>query len=194
MSVNFVGDVVFSTYKHDHECDEIKKLMEPELSEPYSRFTFKYFCQGWPELTFIARIGDEMIGAVVGYHEKHKSGAFRGCIAMLAVKPEHRHRKLGTILSRLCLDKMQEVGCDYCMLETEHFNKASLGLYRSLGFIKVKRLRHYYMNGADAFRLKRLFKLEQPLQLGKIPDCDDAPPNSPEIQTTNGCKKGAGGC
>ena len=172
MSIDLVGDVVFTNYKHEHECDEIKALMQTELSEPYSVFTFRHFCHGWPELTFLAKIGEKMIGACVGYTEDHKSGAFRGCIAMLAIEKEHRHRKLGTILSRLCLDKMQELGCEYCLLETEHFNQASLGLYRSLGFIKVKRLNNHYMNGADAFRLKRLFKHERQLQLEPmVSDC-----------------------
>jgi len=36
-------------------------------------------------------------------------------------------------------------------------NKGALALYGRLGFIRAKRLYHYYLNGMDAFRLKLLF-------------------------------------
>ena len=39
------------------------------------------------------------------------------------------------------------------VLETEVSNLASLKLYERLGFVRVKRLEHYYMNRNDAFRL-----------------------------------------
>lgn len=42
-------------------------------------------------------------------------------------------------------------------LEAEVSNKGALALYGRLGFIRAKRLYHYYLNGMDAFRLKLLF-------------------------------------
>ncbi|BAT83132.1 hypothetical protein VIGAN_04023600 [Vigna angularis var. angularis] len=42
-------------------------------------------------------------------------------------------------------------------LEAEVTNKGALALYGRLGFIRAKRLFHYYLNGVDAFRLKLLF-------------------------------------
>lgn len=42
-------------------------------------------------------------------------------------------------------------------LEAEVTNKGALALYGGLGFIRAKRLFHYYLNGVDAFRLKLLF-------------------------------------
>jgi len=40
------------------------------------------------------------------------------------------------------------------VLETEVVNTAALHLYESLGFVRDKRLPHYYLNGNDAYRLK----------------------------------------
>ena len=40
------------------------------------------------------------------------------------------------------------------MLETEVVNTGALGLYKSLGFARVKRFSNYYQNENDAFRLK----------------------------------------
>eukprot|EP00398_MALV-I-01_sp_L67-1_P000399 gene399-3_t len=155
--------VAYSTYKRESEIEEIQEMIDADLSEPYSVFTFRYFIYNWPELCYIAKIDGKVVGAVVGKLDEHKSGTYRGYVAMLAVRKEHRHRKIGTILSRMCLDKMKSLDADECVLETEITNPASLGLYRSLGFVKCKRLYKYYLNGVDAFRLKKRFCDEQDL-------------------------------
>lgn len=46
-------------------------------------------------------------------------------------------------------------------LEAEVTNKGALALYGRLGFIRAKRLFHYYLNGVDAFRLKLLFPRQE---------------------------------
>merc|ERR1712019_177694 len=58
------------------------------------------------------------------------------------------------------------MGADECVLETELTNTGALGLYRSKGFVKEKRLHKYYLNGNDAFRLKYLFKLPEGFEQG----------------------------
>ena len=40
-------------------------------------------------------------------------------------------------------------------LETEVTNAAALRLYEKLGFSRENRLMRYYLNGVDAFRLRR---------------------------------------
>ena len=54
-------------------------------------------------------------------------------------------------------------GCDEVVLEAEVTNKAALGLYANLGFVRDKYLHRYYLNGADAYRLK-LWLTEKSLQ------------------------------
>uniref|UniRef100_A0A1B0GPM4 Uncharacterized protein n=1 Tax=Phlebotomus papatasi TaxID=29031 RepID=A0A1B0GPM4_PHLPP len=48
-------------------------------------------------------------------------------------------------------DKADEV-----VLETEITNTPALRLYENLGFVRDKRLFHYYLSGVDALRLKLL--------------------------------------
>ena len=47
---------------------------------------------------------------------------------------------------------------DEVVLETEITNGAALRLYQNFGFLKDKRLKKYYLNGQDAFRLKMILK------------------------------------
>jgi len=155
-------DMQFFPYKDEHEMPEIVGLIEKDLSEPYSVFTYRYFINNWPDLCFITRQQGRCVGTVVCKLDVHRCrNTHRGYIAMLAVDKELRGQGLGKKLVRLCLDRMRELGADECVLETEVTNKGALALYRSMGFVKEKRLHKYYLNGNDAFRLKFLFKLPE---------------------------------
>eukprot|EP00930_Biecheleria_cincta_P042238 TRINITY_DN29057_c0_g1_i1.p1 TRINITY_DN29057_c0_g1~~TRINITY_DN29057_c0_g1_i1.p1 ORF type:complete len:241 (-),score=30.65 TRINITY_DN29057_c0_g1_i1:139-828(-) len=153
-------DVRYEPYKDETDMPGIVTLIEKDLSEPYSVFTYRYFINNWPDLCYLAMQADRCVGAIVCKLDRHRCrNTHRGYIAMLAVDKELRGRGVGKKLVRLCLDRMRELNADECVLETEVTNKGALGLYRSLGFVKEKRLHKYYLNGNDAWRLKFLFKL-----------------------------------
>mmetsp|Transcript_48186 Transcript_48186/g.134161 ORF Transcript_48186/g.134161 Transcript_48186/m.134161 type:complete len:252 (-) Transcript_48186:83-838(-) len=153
-------DVVFVPYKDERDMPGIVELIEKDLSEPYSVFTYRYFINYWPDLCVLAMREGRCVGAIVCKLDTHRCrNTHRGYIAMLAVEKDLRGKKIGSKLVRLCLDRMKGCGADECVLETEVTNTGALGLYRSMGFVKEKRLHKYYLNGNDAFRLKFLFRL-----------------------------------
>jgi len=161
-------DVRFVPYKDETDMPGIVELIEKDLSEPYSIFTYRYFINNWPELCFLTMKGDSCVGAIVCKLDVHRCrNTHRGYIAMLAVEKSLRGRGIGSTLVGLCLAKMREMGADECVLETEVTNKGALGLYRNMGFVKEKRLHKYYLNGNDAFRLKFLFKLPEGFDRGE---------------------------
>ncbi|CAA9957365.1 l-a virus gag protein n-acetyltransferase protein [Pyrenophora teres f. maculata] len=94
-----------------------------------------------------------LIGVITCKLEPHRSGTYRGYIAMLATQEEYRGRGIATQLVRLAIDAMTTRNADEIVLETEVSNTASLKLYERLGFIRSKRLHRYYLNGNAAFRL-----------------------------------------
>eukprot|EP00927_Polykrikos_kofoidii_P043437 TRINITY_DN37513_c0_g1_i1.p1 TRINITY_DN37513_c0_g1~~TRINITY_DN37513_c0_g1_i1.p1 ORF type:complete len:279 (+),score=54.82 TRINITY_DN37513_c0_g1_i1:31-837(+) len=157
-----VDEIPMRQYKDELDMPGIVELIEKDLSEPYSIFTYRYFINNWPELCFLAEMEGKTVGAIVCKLDVHRSRhTYRGYIAMLAVEKTLRGRGLGSKLVKRCLDQMKSMGSDECVLETEVTNKGALGLYRRTGFVKEKRLHKYYLNGNDAFRLKFLFKLPQ---------------------------------
>lgn len=156
------GDIRFVPYKNENDMPGIVELIEKDLSEPYSVFTYRYFINNWPDLCFLTMQGEKCVGAIVCKLDVHRCrNTHRGYIAMLAVDKELRGKKIGSKLVRLCLDRMRDLGADECVLETEVTNDGALALYRSMGFVKEKRLHKYYLNGNDAYRLKFLFKLPE---------------------------------
>ncbi|KAH3761635.1 LA virus GAG protein N-acetyltransferase [Pelomyxa schiedti] len=142
-------------YRDDMDLGEIMALMELELSEPYSVFTYRYFIHNWPSLCLLARDKQtgKCVGAIVCKLDRSKRDTMRGYIAMLAVDKAWRKQGIGSALVKSVISRMLEDKCDEVVLETEVTNQGSLGLYTSLGFLKVKRLKRYYLNGVDAFCL-----------------------------------------
>ena len=151
--------ITFTQYTdEDKQLPEISLLIKQQLSQPYSIFTYRYFLNQWPQLTFLAYEEDKCIGTVVCKLDDHR-GSFRGYVAMLVVAPEMRKVGLGSMLVERALEVMHEMGADECVLEAESTNAGALRLYENLGFIRDKRLRRYYLSGTDAFRLKLCFPM-----------------------------------
>lgn len=72
----------------------------------------------------------------------------------VAVKREFRRKNIGTILVLKEVEECLRLRCDEVFLETEVNNVNALRLYQKLGFYRHARLKKYYQNGNDAYRLK----------------------------------------
>lgn len=98
-------------------------LIEKDLSEPYSIFTYRYFINNWPNLCFLVHLPQsllrwrclsplselnpsfvrqtmsegECVGTIVCKLDMHKSSQYRGYIAMLAVRKDFRKRGIGEL-------------------------------------------------------------------------------------------------
>ncbi|KAL6533562.1 N-alpha-acetyltransferase mak3 [Orobanche minor] len=152
------SEIEYVSYGGEHHLPLIMNLVDQELSEPYSIFTYRYFVYLWPHLSFLAFHKGKCVGTVVCKMGDHRH-TFRGYIAMLVVLSSYRGRGIATELVTRSIKMMMESGCEEgeVTLEAEVTNKGALALYGRLGFIRAKRLFRYYLNGVDAFRLKLLF-------------------------------------
>jgi len=152
--------ITFEQYTdEDTQLPLISAIIDRELSEPYSVFTYRYFLNNWPELCFLAMSSArECVGVIVCKLDQHRE-MLRGYIGMLVVDKRARKAKLGSALVTRALEVMRDARADECTLEAETTNEGALRLYQSLGFIRDKRLARYYLSGTDAYRLKLLFPL-----------------------------------
>ncbi|KAK9120238.1 hypothetical protein Scep_018331 [Stephania cephalantha] len=150
------SEIEYVSYGGEHHLPLIMRLVDVELSEPYSIFTYRYFVYLWPHLSFLAFHRGNCVGTVVCKMGEHRN-TFRGYIAMLVVIKPYRGKGIATELVTRSTRVMMESGCEEVTLEAEVTNKGALALYGRLGFIRAKRLFRYYLNGVDAFRLKLLF-------------------------------------
>ncbi|GJQ65393.1 hypothetical protein Trydic_g7503 [Trypoxylus dichotomus] len=146
--------IEYVQYQSELQMPMIMKIIQKDLSEPYSIYTYRYFIHNWPNLCFLAMCEDECVGAIVCKLDLHRKQINRGYIAMLAVDKKYRKHGIGSTLVRRAIQEMIAGNADEVVLETEITNKPALRLYEALGFVRDKRLFRYYLNGVDALRLK----------------------------------------
>lgn len=51
-----VSEIEYVSYGGEHHLPLIMNLVDQELSEPYSIFTYRYFVYLWPQLSFLVLI------------------------------------------------------------------------------------------------------------------------------------------
>lgn len=90
--------IEYLEYENELQMPDIIRLIQKDLSEPYSIYTYRYFIHNWPKLCFLAMCGTKCVGAIVCKLDIHRQIIKRGYIAMLAVDKEYRKLKIGTNL------------------------------------------------------------------------------------------------
>jgi peptide alpha-N-acetyltransferase len=83
-----------SQYKDENDLPIVMDLVDKELSEPYSIFTYRYFLHQWPNLCYISYDGDKPFGTVVCKMDLHRE-RMRGYVAMLVVDKAYRGKRVG---------------------------------------------------------------------------------------------------
>ncbi|KAJ2130587.1 n-terminal acetyltransferase c complex catalytic subunit mak3, partial [Coemansia sp. RSA 788] len=134
--------IVFRTYQTESDLDPAMKLIDQDLSEPYSIYTYRFFVQQWPELCILAYDEDthECIGVIICKLHPHRRGCMdthfdsgkmqlnRGYIGMIAVDKSYRNHGIGRSLVVRALETMQKMGADEVILEAETNNQGALAL------------------------------------------------------------------
>lgn len=93
-------EIKIISYESELQMPEIMRLIQKDLSEPYSIYTYRYFIHNWPKLCFLAIHEGTCIGAIVCKLDMHRNVVKRGYIAMLAVDEKYRKKKIGSRLVR----------------------------------------------------------------------------------------------
>lgn len=98
--------IEYKEYESELQMPDIMQLIQKDLSEPYSIYTYRYFIHNWPNLCFLAMHESKCVGAIVCKLDMHKS-LKRGYIAMLAVDKDYRKMQIGTTLVQKAINVRQ---------------------------------------------------------------------------------------
>jgi N-acetylglutamate synthase len=74
--------------------------------------------------------GNRLVGVVIATHDGRK-----GWISRLGVMPDRQRQGIGTRLIRTAEDLLHKKGMTIVAALVEHWNEASLGLFKSQGFL-----------------------------------------------------------
>lgn len=144
-------DIKYRRFKVEDQLEVLQKMIEVELSEPYSVYLYRHFAFDYPELTLVALHEDKIVGCILGKFEDRNNGNGKkptdepvfelgkgpltwrkGYIAMIAVLPSYRKKNIGKKLVKLFIEESVQNNCDYVQLETEICNIGALRLYESI--------------------------------------------------------------
>lgn len=121
--------------------------------DSYNRESFAKLCQDNRDLLFVATLCGEVVGYVMGERRSRSAE-----IVSLAVDREYRGRGLGKKLLLRLLKRLRAEGTVTVFLMVRTDNLVAANLYRDCGFQTLRRVSHYYMDGADALRMKLVWR------------------------------------
>jgi N-alpha-acetyltransferase 30 len=153
-------DIKYRKFMLSDGVENLQKLIETELSEPYSIYLYRHFAVDYTDLTFVAEHNSKLVGCILGKYETTSGFGDgkkpvdepvqtpenftitdrRGYIAMIAVSPEYRNKKIGKSLVQMFMEECRGNNCDFVQLETESVNIGALKLYESSPCSLIDRL------------------------------------------------------
>ena len=135
-------DIVYRQFKISDGIETLIRMIETELSEPYSIFLYRHFINDFPELSIVATHEEKIIGCIIGKLEDKNGneGKDRGYIAMLTVNKAYRKKGIGRTLVKEFNKKVKELGVYTVILETECCNKGALRLYEGKRILDLTNL------------------------------------------------------
>jgi ribosomal-protein-alanine N-acetyltransferase len=147
-------------YFNPNDLNRVVEINLKTLPENYPPSFFINLHESYPKTFLVAEIDGEIVGYVMCRMELGLSlprFKMKGHVVSIAVVPEHRRRGIGSSLMKKVLEEMKsEYGASECYLEVRASNVAAINMYEKLGFRVVSRLKHYYLDGEDAYLMRML--------------------------------------
>lgn len=115
----------------DHEAvrDLWRRSSELELADTDSREGLARFLERNPGLSFVARDGDKIVGAVLCGHDGR-----RGYIDQLVVQEDYRRQGIGRSLVSRCIYNLMRIGIRKWHLFVFEDNKGAIAFWSKLGW------------------------------------------------------------
>ena len=137
----------------------VKEINMKTLPDHHSDYVYEVLLAECSEAFLVAEKDDQIMGYVMcgtdfGYSNFKKPGIMKkGHIVSLSLLEEHRGKGIGKILVAEAHKGFEEKQCDETYLEVRCSNNGAVKLYQDLGMDIKQRLKSYYRDGEDAYRM-----------------------------------------
>ena len=117
---------------------------------PYSPWSASQYKEEFssPTRYFVVALNEQQ--SIIGYAGVFAPGQAEADILTVGVVPEYRGKGIAKALMALLTDWANAQGSTAMMLEVKTDNYEALGLYESLGFLKLNVRKDYFGTGLDA--------------------------------------------
>ncbi|BCU68332.1 ribosomal-protein-alanine N-acetyltransferase RimI [Sulfolobales archaeon HS-7] len=146
-----------------NDVEDIMSINRISLPENYPYYFFQEHVVEYARAFFVAEVKGEVVGYIMpriesGFSVIRSFPNFvkKGHVVSIAVLPSYRGMGIGGNLLDYSLSHMKsDYGAQEVYLEVRVSNDVAIRLYEKKGFKKVRTLKHYYMDGEDAFVMAR---------------------------------------
>ena len=132
------------------------------LPENYTYGFFETVLRSYPKSFLVAEVDKNIAGYIMCRVERifSKFQRFKICkaghVISIAVLPEYRRMGIASLLMKNAMKVLREVyDCSEVFLEVRISNNPAITLYEKLGFVKVDRIKQYYIDGEDAYLMAK---------------------------------------
>jgi len=138
------------TYRDAHAFDlPIFVSLDKELF-PYSPWTAGQYKEEFSSPTRHFVVAQDEAHSIIGYAGVFAPGGAAADILTVGVVPDHRGKGIAKALMALITEWAKAQGSTAMMLEVKADNVDAIGLYESLGYLKLNIRNNYFGAGLDA--------------------------------------------
>lgn len=116
------------------------------------------FEEPWPKNEFERRLEESIVaeddGKIAGFAVGGVSNG-KGILKLIAVNPNYRGKGVGKILMETVFGYLKENGTKEIIAHSRLHNNAGCSFLKSFGFEIIETVKNYYLNGEDAYLMKR---------------------------------------
>jgi len=143
------------------DVDDIIAINIECLPEHYPLSFWIEHIEKWGKAFYVAEVDGEVAGYVMCRVEQgigHLKPSLRrlGHVVSVAVKKKFRRLGLATMMMIASMTALRdEYSVEEAYLEVRVSNEPAIRLYQKLGFVIVRRLQSYYLDGEDAYLMAK---------------------------------------
>lgn len=135
------------------DIDQVLLIEKKVFPYPWPRYFFEADLASDQAIKFVAVSGEQIIGyclGTIGGPELH--------ITNVAIDPKFHHQGIGSKLLRLLEVRGRKAGCVEAYLEVRVSNQPAINMYKRNGYEISYTRRYYYLDGEDAYIMKKTLK------------------------------------
>ncbi len=133
-----------------NDLDQVYELEKRSFPNPWPRYFFEGDLREKNTVALVVEYKKKIIGYALGKYEDNKFH-----ITNIAVDRAYQSRGLGRALMKRFEDAGRRNLCRFLYLEVRKNNLQAINFYRKLGYQIDSICRYYYINGDDAYIMKK---------------------------------------
>ncbi|MBS3782131.1 MAG: GNAT family N-acetyltransferase [Candidatus Thermoplasmatota archaeon] len=133
------------------DLEKVRNIADISLKEEYNTELFLTIKEMWNDGFQVYEISGEIRGFICGMIIDPETVR----VLMLAVHPLFRNRGIGSRLLQRFVEISSSIGIKKIVLEVRVSSKRAISFYRNRGFQITDRLKDFYTNGEDGYKMVR---------------------------------------